>query len=364
MKKEEKNSIHTKVVSLIKKTAKFYKIAPHEVTGAQFWSVATGKVDEWQIRKLGGFTNLRSLEFPAPATSSEYAIIPQSRRKNQPKYRPAKLENFTVHETNIRELFRLAKLKDTDILRVVVQPDTHCPEHDVAAVDAFCQFLSHYKPHGLINIGDFLENESVSHWEPKTSKPRRLVPEILKAREVLVQIDKAAGPQCVYKRFLIGNHEDWLEQALVNRVSEIYDDIDQLDIDLTVKKMLGLQDLGYRVIPLNEILQLGELHFIHGYYTNLHHAKKHLDVFGVNLMYGHLHDVQSHSGVSVRGVHEAISLGCLRSLNAMFMKGKPNNWSHAFGIVEYRIDGSYTRYVPVMINGKFSFGGKLFAGKA
>ena len=94
----------------------------------------------------------------------------------------------------------------------------------------------------------------------------------------------------------------------------------------------------------------------------MHHAKKHLDVFGVNLAYGHLHDVQSFTGVSVKGVHEAFCLECLRSLNASFLKGKPNNWSHAFGIVEYRIDGTYTRFVPILINGRFSFNGKIFDG--
>ena len=356
----KQQSFLRKVTSLIRQTAKKYKVPPYEVTTTQFWSVAEGKVDEWQIRKLGGFTGIRSLEFPAPPTAPNNVIIPQVSRRRPPKYRPPKLENFTVHQTDVRALFKQARLKETDVLRIVVQPDTHVPEHDDIAVSTFCQFLEYYKPHGLVNLGDFVENESVSRWEPKTPAPRRLVPEIVEAKDVLRRIDKAAGPQCIYKRFLIGNHEDWLEQTLVSRVSEIYDGIGELGVDLRIQSLLGLKDLGYRVIPLNEILQLGELHFIHGYYTNKHHAAKHLEVFGVNLMYGHLHDIQSHSGVSVRGVHEAISIGCLRSLDAKFMKGKPNNWSHAFGIVEYTIDGNYTRYVPFIIDGRFCFHGRSF----
>lgn len=366
MKKEKpvkKNGFLRKVTTLIRTAAKQYGVKPYNVTTAQFWSVAENEIAEWELRKMGGFTNIRGMEFPSPPTPINSVIIPQSRKGKLPKYRPAKLENFTVHETDIRALFRAAKLKDTDVLRVVVQPDTHVPEHDENAIEAFCQFLDYYKPHGLINLGDFLEMESVSHWEPKTAKPRRLVPEVLAAKAILQKIDKAVGPQCIYKRFIIGNHEDWLEQLLINRVSEIYDDIELLDVDLSVQKLLGLKDLGYRTIPLNEILRLGEMHYIHGYYTNIHHAKKHLEVFGVNIMYGHLHDVQSHSGVSVKGVHESISIGCLRSLAARFLRGKPNNWSHAFGIVEYRNDGTYTRYVPILIDGQFSFNGKIFNGK-
>src|SRR5438046_916453 len=351
-------SVLNDIAKIIKAAAKKYQTKPYNVTSTQFWSVAEGKVDEWQVRKLGGFTGIRDTEFPPPA---DLGILPRSPKI--PKYKAPKLENFTVHESaSLRELFKLAKLKEDDIFRVLVQPDTHVPEHDVAAVNAFLQFAEWYKPHGYINIGDFLEMESVSHWDAKNPKPRRLVPEVKVAKDLLQKIDKALGPQCVYKRFLIGNHEDWLDQFLINKIPEVLDGLEDLGINLRVQDVLGLKDLGYRAIPLNEILRLGELHYIHGYYTLMHHAKKHLDVFGVNLAYGHLHDVQSFTGVSVKGVHEAFCLGCLRSLNASFLKGKPNNWSHAFGIVEYRIDGTYTRFVPILINGRFSFNGKIFDG--
>ena len=141
----------------------------------------------------------------------------------------------------------------------------------------------------------------------------------------------------------------------------VLDELQTLGVNLQIQELLGLKKLGYKIIPSNEILRIGNhCHFIHGFYTNTHHAKKHLDVFGVNVYYGHLHDVQQHSTVSVNGVHEAMSLGCLRNTNAPFLRGKPNNWSHAFGIFEFRADGYYTRYVPTIINGMFTFDGKIF----
>lgn len=358
-------SVLTRIHRLIREAGKKYECKPFDVTSTQFWTVADGKVDEWEVRKLGGFTNIRGLEFPAPPERSEArnAIIPRSSAASKIiRFKTPRMENFTAHETSIHALFNAAKLKSDEVLRVVVEPDTHVPEHDPIAINAFCKFLAGYKPHGFINLGDFMEMGSVSHWDPRDSRPRRFVPEAKAARDVLKQIDKALGPQCIYKRFLIGNHEDWLDQYLVARVPELADGLEELGVELTVQGLLGLKDLGYRVIPLNEILRLGDLHFIHGYYTNIHHAKKHLEVFGCNIMYGHLHDFQAHTSVSVRGVREAMSIGCLRLLNAPFMKGKPNNWSHAFGIVEYRYDGSYTRYVPILVDGKFSFNSKVYDG--
>ena len=339
------------------RAASKFKTQPYEVSPAQFWSIAENSVDEWEVRSLGGFTGIRDTQFPVPP-GYEKDILP--RKTIQIGKIQSPFENFTVHTVNIEEAFSLAALSPTDIFRVVIQSDTHVPEHDPTAMTAFCAFLRYYKPHGLINIGDFMEMGAVSHWTPLSPEAKRLTPEILLAQKLLRDIDKAAGPQCVLKRFLIGNHESWLDQLLIEKVPEVYDNLSSLGVDLRIQELLGLKDLGYRVIPLNEILQIGHMHYIHGYYTGKYHASKHLDVFGVNLIYGHVHDVSQFSGVSVKGIYSATSIGCLRTLNAPFLKGKPNNWRHGFGIVEYRIDGTFTQYVPTMVNGGFSFNGKKF----
>ena len=361
------SSIISQIKKAIKKASKQFEVAPHDVSSAQFWSIVGDSIQEWQVRKLGGFTGQRDSLFPAPKVSQD-TVLPRNIGKHSKsggkfKLVSPKLENFTVHETPMKDIFKLAKLKDDGVLRVIVQPDTHVPEHDEEAISAFWEFLKWYSPHGLINLGDFMEMGSVSHWPSHDGSPKVFSDDIKSAKKILKQIDEAAGPQCIYKRYVIGNHEDWLNQLLVAKVPEFMFGLEDVGVNLKIQDILGLKDFGYRVVPLNEILQLGHANFIHGYYTSTHHAKKHLDVFGVNIYYGHLHDVQSFSGVSVKGVHEAMSLGCLRSLQAPFMKGRPNNWSHAFGVFEFKIDGSYTRYVPIMIDGSFTFNGKVFGNK-
>lgn len=359
MSKSESSKFLVQFKHQIKTAAKRFKVPPYSVTLGQFRAIDTEKISEWQLRKLGGFMELRECEFPTPE-SVVSTVFPRTAKKKKNAYRPPPLTNFIVHNMPVRELFKAARLPHDGVFRMVVQPDTHVPYHDHAAVEAFCSFVKWYKPHGLINLGDFLENESVSHWPTATSKPRRLVPEIKTGRMLLRKIGDAAGPQCIFKRFIIGNHEDWLDQMLVNKIPEVYDGIEELGIGLRIQDLLELKDLGYRVIPMNEILQVGNLCYIHGYYTQTHHAKKHLEVFGTNLMYGHLHDSQEYSAVSIKGIHQATSIGCLRQLNADFLKGKPNNWSHNFGIVEYRIDGNYTKVVPTIVDGEFSYAGKIF----
>lgn len=356
---KKKSGLLQTISELIIKTAKKNKVKPYEVTSAQFWSTAGNAVSEWEIRKLGGFTGIRSLEFPAPIGSAAESQMPQTK-----KFKPikAKLGNFTRYDAEIEKQFKLCGIKDSGVLKVIVQPDTHVPEHDQTALNVVYDFVNDYKPHGIINLGDFLECEPVSHWPSKDAKPKRFVRDVLAGRKILQEIDDAAGKQMRFKRFLIGNHEDWLDQYLTANIPELYDGIEELGTDLTVQGLLNLKDFGYKTVPLNEILTVGHANFIHGYYTGKSHAATHLNVFGCNIYYGHLHDVQSHSSVSIKGVHEGMSLGCLRTLNASFLKGKPNNWSHAFGVFEFRKDGSYSRVVPLIVDGKLSFNGKTYNG--
>ncbi len=64
-------SILKTVAGLIEQAATKFKVPPYDVTSAQFWSVATGMVDEWQVQKLGGLTNIRDMEFP-PSQAPKY----------------------------------------------------------------------------------------------------------------------------------------------------------------------------------------------------------------------------------------------------------------------------------------------------
>lgn len=56
---------------IIKAAADSFKVKAHEVNRAQFWSLAEGKVKEWDIRKLGGLDEIRNQVFPRPQEESK-----------------------------------------------------------------------------------------------------------------------------------------------------------------------------------------------------------------------------------------------------------------------------------------------------
>lgn len=250
------------------------------------------------------------------------------------------------------------------VLKVVVIPDIHCPEHDETAMNAVLQLMRNYLPDMVIILGDFLENRSVSHWEDKqNSSPKRLVPELVKAKELLERISNCAGAKCSHKYMIFGNHEQWMSEYLNKQIPEVMDGIGELGIDLRLEKLLELEKTGWEVIPYNGILNLGNLSYTHGFTTAKHHAQKMLEIVGGNVVYGHTHTLQSHMSPSIRGLHEAASVGCLRKLNAGFLKGRPTSWCHAITMVEYyNRNGDYTRTTLPIIDGKMSYNGKIYDG--
>jgi hypothetical protein len=286
---------------------------------------------------------------------------PPAEKRPKFKYQKKLMESFFIEEVSIDELFERAG--NPSVLRVVAQPDTHVQFMDPKAVSSFIDFMEWYKPHGHLILGDFLDAEGISHWPNDSLTPREFIPEVIQARELLSQIVQKT-PQTIYRAYLKGNHEDWLNQAMSARLPELFNGLDKLGLMPDIKALLDLERFGYDFLEMNHILKIGKAHFTHGLYTGANHAKKHLDVLKANIYYGHLHDIASHQQPSINGMIESASIGCLCRLDAKFLKGKPNNWIQGFRVFEFFRDGSFSTYQIRIFDGQFSFMGNVFRGVA
>lgn len=291
---------------------------------------------------------------------SDFISLESKDKPKKFKYKKTQIESFNVSEIDLNDLFE--KAGNPEILRIVAQPDTHVAHIDQKAITAFMMFLKWYRPHGHIIMGDFLDAEGISHWENDSLKPREFIPEVVKARELLSQISEIIDPTCIFKAYLKGNHEDWINQAMASKLPTFFNGLDELGLMPDLVKLLDLEKFKYDFIDMNHILKIGKAHFTHGLYTGNNHPKKHLDVIKDNIYYGHLHDIASHQQPSIGGMIEAASLGCLCDIQAKFLKGKPNNWVHGFGIFEFFRNGYFSRYQIRIFNGSFSYNGKVFYG--
>lgn len=240
-----------------------------------------------------------------------------------------------------------------------VLPDLHVPLHDPVDLDVAEQIVAHTKPDILIILGDFLDCTPVSAWlksKKRATESLRLIDDFRTANIILDRLTK----MCKNIVYIEGNHEDWIQQY-IDEHPEL-EGLIEIDAGL---KFAQRRSGGVHITHLRygEIYKLGKLHFTHGSYTGQHHAKKHVDAFGRNIVYGHLHDVQLHvrvSPVDVNDKHMALSLGCLCDKNPTYMRNRPNNWVHAVGVGVVRADGSFNINPVIITNGVASVGGKTF----
>lgn len=281
----------------------------------------------------------------------------KNRREVKFKYKKSMLESFNLVDTDLDELFKING--DPDVIRVLARPDSHIEEKDETALRLYEDFARWYKPHVDLIMGDFIGAGGVSHWDAKDLKPKRLVPEVKEARAVLESFI-AATPETKTRIYLTGNHEDWINQAMISHLPEMFDGLDDLNLTPNLKKLLNLDAYGYELIELNHILRIGFANFTHGFYTGLNHPKTHLDKIKASIYYGHMHDMKNTHDSGINGTIEAASLGCLCRVDGKFMKSKPTNWVQGFGVFEFFKDGTYSFYQVKIFNGKFSFCGKVF----
>lgn len=259
------------------------------------------------------------------------------------------------------------------IKRVVLLPDFHHPHHEKKAVSAVFQFIKQFKPHAVNIIGDALNMDAVNHWKKgrgatKYFEGKRLLKEYEAFdNDILTPLERILPEDCE-KTFMGGNHCDW-----INGVLEKMPEFENM---IEVEKSLRLKERGWEWIPWIKIdekkdvyergmKRYGKLLVFHGQYTNKYHSYKTVDTFSKSCAYGHTHDVQMYTKVTVddhRGFHTAQSIGCLCNRSPEFLKGRMNRWVNGFGILYVRENGNYNLYVPIIIEGKFTFAGKTFDG--
>lgn len=239
---------------------------------------------------------------------------------------------------------------------VVVLPDLQVPFHSVRSLKAVLKYVSNHKWDELIQIGDLMDFNAISTHDREDARGLeglRLKEHYKITNKVLDDICKAARNKNKKTKITViqGNH-DYRIERYINENPVIEGMIEP-------EKRLHLEGRGIKFVKFWEkghVHKIGNATFIHGLYTNDHHAKKTVNAFGTNVFYGHTHDVQTYSQV-LRGKDKTIvgqSLGCLCEYEQHYMKGKPTRWQKAFGIFYFFPDGHFTYYVPRIFNHRFA----------
>ena len=242
--------------------------------------------------------------------------------------------------------------------RVLTLPDIHYPLHNERALSCAERFMVDFQPTHIIYLGDALQMDCVSHWmadKRRSLEGQRLIADYNGFNTILDRHTRLVPD--AKRVYILGNHEDWVRQYL-----DLHPQMEGL---LEVERGLRLSERGFTVVPFGQIYRIGKLHYMHGVYTNEHHAKSTVLNFQRSVRYGHTHDIQHHTWVSPVDIldrHTASSVGCLCDINPHYMKLKPNRWMHAINVAYIRRDGNFSDYTIPIIQGRFTFEGKDYIG--
>lgn len=246
----------------------------------------------------------------------------------------------------------------------VVAHDLHYPEFDKPTWSAMMEFISENKPAGFIFGGDQFDNNEISHhtkgkpfYRERASYQRNTTGF---TREILEPLESSL--KNAERVWIVGNH-DRFEHDLVEEQPELEGIIERVD-------SLELAKRGWKVVPLGHAFKLGELNVIHGEIltgignqAGAYPSRKAVELYGSNVLAGHTHAPQSFTKISpveARKKFMAWVAPILGGVNPSYLRNRPTAWLNGFTIVELREKGMFNCYPIIVIDGKFSFGGKLY----
>lgn len=247
------------------------------------------------------------------------------------------------------------------VKHLIVLPDPHIRAaaggEDKRSIAAVEKYIKDAKPDIIICIGDLLDFNCIS--DHNAFNLRAVEGETVQADyEVANKVLDRWQNLTKQVVLLEGNHD--------YRVERFINAYPRMAGSLEVEKGLNLKKRGIRWVRSwrdGEIYKVGNASFIHGLYVNDHHAKKHVEAFGVPIFYGHTHDIQLYSKVRAGDGKTVVgqSLGCLCDYNQTYMKGTPNRWQQAFAEFYIREDGYFNYNIHMIFKHRFIVGGKEYS---
>lgn len=240
--------------------------------------------------------------------------------------------------------------------------DSHYPKTHRPTWRAILNYLERNRERVRLFVfgGDNLDCAAISHHTKgkPIHRPRGQMKKDLEGfrRQMLEPLEKALHPDAV-KVWLTGNHEDW--------ASQLIEEQPELEGLLDFPEYLKLKQRGWVVRGQGGHFKQGKLKWIHGDVLpgGANAARKALDIYVENLMFGHLHTSASatkilpHSG---RAKWMAYTIGCVGRVDASYLRNRPTGWVNGAAITEFFDNGYFNNYPVNIFRGLFGYGGEIY----
>lgn len=244
------------------------------------------------------------------------------------------------------------------IKNYIILPDVHRPFHNQKLWDKILNLIKDVQPYGLVITGDYLDLYSLASYNDNSLQKLKditLEDEYKDGLRGLQELESSHSFED--KVFIFGNHEDRFSRFL--QKSDNYKIYGSLKTPI---EALQLEKSGYNIVKdwKRGYYELGKLQVFHGYYTNQYAARKHMDEYLTNCMFGHTHRLQVHATKKFI----SYNIGWLGDINAHAFaytdRGMKEKWVNAFAIVNVLENGQFWVELVQSHNDSFMYGGKFY----
>lgn len=240
--------------------------------------------------------------------------------------------------------------------RVLFIPDSHTPYHDKRALEGLVigQVLPAFTWDTICVLGDFWDNYSISSHLKTPTRERSWKRESEVGKALLRRIAEAKA-----RRYILikGNHEQWLERILAEKVPALYEEV--------VEKTRHSK--GWEVVEYMDSTTIGKLNVTHDVgHSGLNSAQQSLAACGDNIVIGHNHNMTYVVRGNAKGEsHVGASFGWLgdyRKIDYRHRMRARRDWILGFGIGYLEPNGViHVQPVPIIRYGCV-IEGRLFRG--
>lgn len=215
---------------------------------------------------------------------------------------------------------------------VFVASDLHIwPGPQTMMLKAFKMMIAERKPRGIILNGDVLDFCSISRFPPPGWERLPTVQEEIEAaQEHLSEIVNAAGRQCRFRVWTLGNHDARFEMRLAASAPEF-------------AKVHGIH-LHDHFPAWGRAMQVwinDDVVVKHNWKGGKHAPFNNTVEAGKSMITGHLHSGHVRSYTDLNGVRYGADCGMVADIYGPqfdYVNGNPRNWTQSFGILKF-VDG-------------------------
>ncbi len=250
-------------------------------------------------------------------------------------------------------------LPDREYERWIILPDLQLPYEDRRTLKALEAYIADVQQSddpfvGWLQMGDFLDFNELSRWvtgyeasiEGSVGRSFDAGNEFLDRHQALME--QSGKP---YEMVILQGNHDYRTVDFSKKEPRFKELVDY-------QKNLRFSERGIQYIKCwekHDMFRKGKAFFTHGNFLNKYHAFKMVDTYGVNIYYGHTHDIIEFPK-NTWGKDKTIvgkSLGCLCKYNMPYMQTKPSNWQQAFSEFLFFPDGFFQETTTKIFKHRF-----------